>query len=69
MFIIYNLVINNKPMGVNIVFSLLKVSSIIPVKYMISYALKCIDELESNYFFSTEEIISIGILIAYWLQV
>ncbi|WP_294188998.1 stage II sporulation protein E [uncultured Clostridium sp.] len=62
-FIIYNLVINNKPMGVNIVFSLLKVSSIIPVKYMISYALKCIDELESNYFFSTEEIISIGILI------
>lgn len=62
-FIIYNLVINNKPMGVNIVFSLLKVLSIIPVKYMISYALKCIDELESNYFFSTEEIISIGILI------
>ncbi len=62
-FIIYNIVINNKPVEVNIVFSLLKVLSIVPVKYMISYALKCIDELESNYFFSTEEIISIGILI------
>ncbi len=63
MFIIYNIVITNKPIEVNIVFSLLKVLSIVPVKYMISYALKCIDELESNYFFSTEEIISIGILV------
>lgn len=62
-FIIYNIVVNNKPIGVNIVFSLLKVLSVVPVKYMISYALKCVDELESNYFFSTEEIISIGILI------
>lgn len=62
-FIIYNLLVNNKPMEVNIVFSLLKVLSIVPVKYMISYALNCMDELESNYFFSTEEIISIGILV------
>ena len=62
-FIIYNIIITNKPIEVNIVFSLLKVLSIVPVKYMISYALKCIDELESNYFFSTEEIISIGILV------
>ena len=62
-FIIYNIVVNNKPIEVNIVFSLLKVLSIVPVKYMISYALRCVDELESNYFFSTEEIISIGILI------
>ncbi|MBE6054301.1 MAG: stage II sporulation protein E [Clostridium sartagoforme] len=63
-FIIYNIIINNKPIGVNIVFSLLKVLSIVPVKYMINYALNCIDELEGNYFFSTEEIISIGILIS-----
>jgi len=62
-FIIYNIAVNNKPIEVNIVFSLLKVLSIVPVKYMISYALRCVDELESNYFFSTEEIISIGILI------
>lgn len=62
-FIIYNVLANNKPMGVNIVFSLLKVLSIVPVKYMISYALNSMDELEGNYFFSTEEIISIGILV------
>lgn len=62
-FIIYNALINNQPIGVNLVFSLLKVLSIIPIKYMVKYALKCVGELESNYFFSTEEIISIGILI------
>ena len=61
-FILYNTVINNKPIEVNIVFSLLKVLSIVPVKYMITYALKCINELESTYFFSNEEIISIGVL-------
>ena len=61
--IIYNALINNQPIGVNLIFSLLKVLSIIPIKYMVKYALKCVGELESNYFFSTEEIISIGILI------
>lgn len=62
-FIIYNSIVNSQPLGVNVVFSILKVISMIPVKYMISYALNCVDELESNYLFSTEEIISIGILV------
>ena len=62
-FIVYNIIVNNQPIGVNITFSLLKVITIIPVKYMINYSISCIDELRSNYFFSTEEIISIGILI------
>lgn len=62
-FIIYNFLIKNQPIGVNITFSLLKIITIIPVKYMINYSISCIDELKSNYFFSTEEIISIGILI------
>ena len=62
-FIIYNSIINSQPLGVNIVFSALKSICIIPVKYMITYALNCVDELENNYFFSTEELISIGILV------
>lgn len=62
-FIIYNVLINNQPIGVNLIFSLLKIITIIPVKYMISYSVSSIEELKSNYFFSTEEIISIGILI------
>ena len=62
-FIIYNLIFNSKPIGVNIVFSLLKVLSIIPVKYMVGYGLNSFKEIDNNYLFSVEEIISIGILI------
>ena len=52
-FFIYNLIVNNQPIGVNLTFSALKVLSIIPVRYILNYALNCVDELESNYFFST----------------
>lgn len=62
-FFIYNLIVNNQPIGVNLTFSALKVLSIIPVRYILNYALNCVDELESNYFLSTEELISIGILL------
>ena len=62
-FIIYNVIFNSKPIGVNIVFSLLKVLSIIPVKYMVGYGLNSFKEIDNNYLFSVEEIISIGILI------
>lgn len=62
-FFIYNLVAYSQPLGVNLTFSALKVLSIIPVKYILNYAFNCVDELESNYFFSTEELISIGILV------
>lgn len=62
-FFIYNLIINNQPIGVNLTFSALKVLSIIPVRYILNYALNCVNELESNYFYSTEELISIGILL------
>lgn len=62
-FFIYNWVVYSQPLGVNLTFSALKVLSIIPVKYILNYAFNCVDELESNYFFSTEELISIGILV------
>lgn len=62
-FLIFNFVVYKQPIKINLIFSLLKLISIIPVKYIISYALSSIDELDSNYLFSTEELISIGILI------
>ncbi|WP_300386427.1 stage II sporulation protein E [Clostridium sp.] len=62
-FLLFNILVYSKPMGVNLMVSSLKLISIIPVKYIIKYAFSSIDELESNYFFQTEEIISIGILI------
>ena len=62
-FLSFNILVYNKPLGINLMVSSLKLISIIPVKYIIKYAFSSIDELESNYFFQTEEIISIGILI------
>lgn len=62
-FLIFNFVVYKQPIKINLIFSLLKLISIIPVKYIISYALSSIDELDNNYLFSTEELISIGILI------
>ncbi|AYE34481.1 stage II sporulation protein E [Clostridium septicum] len=62
-FFIYSLIINKQPVGVNLTFSLIKVISIAPVYYILKYALNCTEELKTNYIFSTEELISIGILV------
>ncbi|MGL5378813.1 stage II sporulation protein E [Clostridium sp.] len=62
-FIAYSLLSSKQPVGVNITFSLIKVISIVPVYYILKYAIKCIEEIKANYFFSTEELISIAILI------
>ena len=37
--------------------------SIMPVKYIIGYSFNSIKEIDTNYFFESEEIISVGILI------
>ncbi len=47
---------------INLVFSLTKAIVIIPVFYMINYASGCMQEINTNYFYSTEELISIAIL-------
>lgn len=62
-FLIFNFTVYKQPIRINLTFSFLKLISIIPVKYIISYALSSIDELDSDYLFSTEELISMGILI------
>lgn len=60
----YNFVVYSQPIQINLMFSALKVISIVPVRYILKYSLNCIDELQSNYLFTTEELISIGILVA-----
>ncbi|MBU5454728.1 stage II sporulation protein E [Caproiciproducens sp. MSJ-32] len=62
-FLIFNFLVYKQPIKINLIFSFLKLLSIVPVKYIISYALSSVDELDSNYLFSTEELISIGILV------
>lgn len=62
-FLIYGLLVTNQPIGISLVSSGVKVAVMIPLYYVLRYAINCTEELRTNYFFSTEELISIGIFI------
>lgn len=62
-FFIYGFIINKYEFGVNITLSLLETLVIVPIYYVIKYALNSLEEINTNYFFSSEEVVSIGILI------
>lgn len=62
---LFNIVIYNQPLGINIIISSVMLISIIPIKYIIGYAFNSIQEIDTNYFFANEEVISIGILICF----
>lgn len=56
------LLMGEQSFEINLVFSLAKGIVIIPVFYMLNYAIGCMKEINTNYFYSTEELISIAIL-------
>lgn len=62
-YFIYGHFICNYDIALNIIMALVKTAIIVPVYYVIGYAIKCIDEFNTNYFYSVEEILSIGMLI------
>lgn len=62
-YFVYNLAIANYDLGVALTISLVNTVVIIPIYYVIRYGIKCIEEFNTNYFFSSEEIISIGMII------
>ena len=62
-FILYGLFIQSQPLYRNLIFSLIRTVPIIPIYYILKYAMNCMEELRSNYLFSNEELISISILI------
>ena len=62
-FMIHGLFVQTQPLGVNLTFSLIRVVTIIPIYYILKYAMNCMEELRTNYIFSTEELMSISILI------
>lgn len=62
-YLIFGFLINRYDLGVNITLALVNTIVIIPIYYIIKYAINCIEEFNSNYFFSSEEIISMGILL------
>lgn len=56
------LIIGEQSFEINLIFSIAKALVIVPVFYMLNYGIACIQEINTNYFYSTEELISIAIL-------
>jgi len=62
-FFVYGFLINKYELGVNITLGLLQTLIVMPIYYVIRYALNSLEEINTNYFFSSEEIVSIGIFL------
>ncbi|MGL4109642.1 stage II sporulation protein E [Clostridium sp. LP20] len=62
-FFAYGFFISKYDLGINITLSLINTVVIVPVYYVVRYGVNCIEEFNTNYFFSTEEIISMGIVL------
>ena len=60
-FFFYGLFVNKYELGVDITLCLIQTLIVIPIYYVIKYALDSLEEVNTNYFFSSEEIVSIGI--------
>jgi stage II sporulation protein E len=63
-YLVYGLIINSNQIVGNITTTIINTIIIVPVYCVIKYGTECIGEYKGNYIFSTEEIISIGILIS-----
>ncbi len=62
-FIIYGFFVNRYDLGVNITLSIIETLAIAPIYYVIKYSLNSLEEVNTNYFFTSEEIVSIVILL------
>lgn len=62
-FFFYGFTVNEYEIGVNITLCLIQTLVIMPIYYVIKYALNSIEEINTNYFFSSEEVVSIGIFL------
>lgn len=61
-YLAYGIFVKQYDMNINLLSAFVNVIITIPIYYVIKYGINCIKEFDTNYFFSTEEIISIGIL-------
>lgn len=62
-FFIYGMVVNKYELGVNITLCLVETVMIMPIYYVIKYSVDSIEEFDYKYLFSTEQLVSIGILL------
>lgn len=61
-FFMYGMVVNKYELGVNITLCLIETVMIMPIYYVVKYAIDSIEEFDYKYLFSTEQLVSIGIL-------
>lgn len=62
-FFAYGIIISKYELGIDIILCLLQTIIVMPIYYVVKYALNSFEEIDTNYFFSSEEIVSIGILL------
>lgn len=62
-FFFYGFLINKYELGVDITLCFIQTLIIVPIYYVIKYALNSLEEINTDYFFSSEEIVSIGIFL------
>jgi len=62
-YLFYGSVVSGYDLGVSITIAIINTLIVIPVNYVIGYGTKCVQELKTNYFFTPEEIISMGLLV------
>ncbi len=62
-FFCYGFFVNKYDLGVNVTLCLIQTLIVVPIYYVIKYALNSLEEINTNYFFSSEEIVSIGIFL------
>lgn len=64
-FFIYGFIVNKYEIGVNISLGVLQTLVMVPIYYVIKYAIVSLEEINMDYYFSTEEFISIGLLLCF----
>ena len=60
-FSLYGFVVNGYELGLDITLGLVQTLIVMPIYYVIKYSLNSLEEVNTNYLFSSEEIVSIGI--------
>ncbi len=63
LFLILSTVVGNQSLIMNTIFSVAELAIIVPFYYVLNYGINCLEEFNTGYLFSNEELISIAILL------
>lgn len=61
----YGVLMNHYGLGVNLVTSIIETALVYPIYYILNYGLKCLGEINTQHYFTNEELVSISILLCF----